>query len=419
MRARMLSSLRRTAAMNPFIADLIFSVTIAGVSMVFGLVLSQDAALGYAQRPWDAVGVGLTLVVSLVLAWRRRAPLTVLAVACVTEVVFHLLGYDVRLNEVAPLLALYTVTSRRLPAVSVPCAFAVAVAWWHAAFLGPDDFTWPNIIQISLIVVVAWLFGNQTRMLRERNAQLARLTERLRRDQENRARRAVTEERVRIARELHDVVAHHMSVIVIQAGLARYVFGSDPATARGALATIADTGSEVMGEMRRLLAVLRIDANDGADDDADECAESYDPAPGLDRLDQLTERVRSAGVPVEVSITGTVRPLPPGVDLCAYRIVQECLTNVLKHAGPATARVSLSYGAELELRVSDDGRGAPATPEGDGHGLIGMRERVKLYRGTVKTGSKPSGGFEVVVTLPLPSPGTDTQPLAPAGEPSG
>ncbi|NUW39516.1 sensor histidine kinase [Nonomuraea rhodomycinica] len=363
--------------------------------------------------------MGLTLAANLVLAWRRRAPLTVLGVALLLAIVFHLAGYDTRLNEAAPVLALYTVAVRRPPAVSVACGLAVAASWWHAAFLAPDDFTWPNIAQVSLIVVVVWSFGNRTRTVVERNGQLAALTERLRRDQEDRARRAVTEERVRIARELHDVVAHHMSVIVIQAGLARYVFGSDPATARGALATIADTGSEVMGEMRRLLAVLRIDAGDDAGDGADECADSYDPAPGLGRLDQLTERVRSAGVPVEVSITGTVRPLPPGIDLCAYRIVQECLTNVLKHAGPATARVSLDYGADLELRVSDDGRGAPPSPEGDGHGLIGMRERVKLYKGTVRSGSKPSGGFEVVVTLPLPSPGTDTPPLAPAGEPSG
>ncbi|MEV4748926.1 sensor histidine kinase [Streptosporangium sp. NPDC049248] len=404
MRAKMLSSLRRIAAMNPFAADLILGVMVVGVSVLFGLLLSEDAtAPGHAQRPWDAAGMGLTLVANLVLAWRRRAPLTVLAIACVTGIVFHLLGYDVRLNEAAQLLALYTVASRRLPAVSVPCALAVAAAWWHAAFLGPDDFAWPNVVQVSLFVAVVWLFGNRTWVLRERNKQLARLTEQLRRDQEDKARRAVTEERVRIARELHDVVAHHMSVIVIQAGLARYVFGSDPATARGALATIADTGSEVMAEMRRLLAVLRIDTDDT--DDTDDGDGSYDPAPGLDRLHHLVERVRSAGVPVETSITGAVRPLPPGIDLCAYRILQECLTNVLKHAGPATAQVSLHYGADLELRVSDDGRAAPPDPQGDGHGLIGMRERVKLYKGTAKAGSQPSGGFEVVVTLPLTPPG--------------
>lgn len=391
--------------MNPFIVDLVFSVVVAGTTVAFGLVFSTGAGdPGYAQRPLDVVGVALTLLVNLVLAWRRRAPLTVLAISCTAEVVFHAAGYDSRLNAVAPLLALYTVAGRRPAAVSLPCALTVAVSWWHAAILAPDDFAWLNIMQVSVMVAVAWTFGNSTRMLVERNRRLADLTERLRQDQEDKARRAVTEERVRIARELHDVVAHHMSVIVIQAGLARYVFGSDPATARGALTTIADTGSEVMGEMRRLLSVLRIDV--------DEDADSYDPVPGLQRLEQLVERVRSAGAPVEVAITGSARPLAPGIDLCAYRVVQECLTNVLKHAGPATAWVSLDYGAtELELRVTDDGCGVAVTPEEDGHGLIGMRERVKLYKGTVTAGSKPSGGFEVVVTLPLSSPGPDDQPL--------
>ncbi|MFI7707896.1 sensor histidine kinase [Nonomuraea sp. NPDC049480] len=403
MRAKVLSSLRRLAVMNPFLTDLLFSAVVAAVTLTFGLVLSGGSAdAGYAGRSLDVAGVVLTLVANLAPAWRRRAPVTVLMISCAAAIVFHAAGYDARLNSVAPLLALYTVAGRRPPAVSVPCVLAPAVALWHAAFLGPHAFIWPNLAQTSIMVAVAWTFGNSTRMLVERNRRLAHLSERLRHEQEDKARRAVTEERVRIARELHDVVAHHMSVIVIQSGLARYVLGSDPDTARGALTTIADTGSEAMGEMRRLLSVLRIDVDDDAD--------GYDPAPGLQRLDQLVERVRSAGLTVEVSITGTVRPLAPGIDLCAYRVVQECLTNVLKHAGPATAWVSLHYGDELELRVTDDGRGAAATPEGNGHGLIGMRERVKLYKGTVAAGSKPSGGFEVVAALPLSSPRPDDQP---------
>jgi signal transduction histidine kinase len=401
MRVKLLSSLRRLAAMNPFIVDLAFGAAVAAITLTFLFSLG-GAEAGYAERPMDAVGVALTLVANLVLAWRRRAPITVLAISCAAEFVFHLAGYDSRFNEVAPLLALYTVASRRRPAVSLPCVLPMAAIWWHAAFLSPPDFAWPNVLQVSIMVAVAWTFGNSTRMLVERNKQLAHLTGRLRQEQEDKARRAVTEERVRIARELHDVVAHHMSVIVIQAGLARYVFGTDPATARGALTTIADTGSEAMGEMRRLLSVLRIEVNDDA--------EGYDPAPGLQRLEQLVERVNSAGLPVKMSITGAVRPLPPGIDLCAYRIVQESLTNVLKHAGPATATVSLHYGAELELRVTDDGRGPTVTPDGDGHGLIGMRERVKLYGGTVTAGPKPSGGFEVAVTLPLASPPIDDRP---------
>ncbi|MEV0198491.1 sensor histidine kinase [Nonomuraea sp. NPDC050691] len=417
MRAKVLSSLRRLAVMNPFLTDLLFGVVVAGVTLTFGLV-SFDGSVdpGHARRSLDVAGVALTLVANLALAWRRRAPVLVLMISCAAAIVFHAAGYDARLNGVAPLLALYTVAGRRAPAVSVPCVLLPVVSLWHAAFLGPDEFVWPNLAQTSIMVAVAWTFGNSTRMLVERNRRLAHLSERLRQEQEDRARRAVTEERVRIARELHDVVAHHMSVIVIQAGLARYVLGSDPATARGALTTIADTGSEAMGEMRRLLSVLRIDMDNL--DNMDEDVDDYAPAPGLQRLDQLVERLRSAGLPVEVSITGQVRPLAPGIDLCAYRVVQECLTNVLKHAGPATARVSLHYGALLELRVTDDGRGAAATPQENGHGLIVIGERVKLYKGTVAAGSKPSGGFEVVVTLPLSSSHQDDQPPQSHGGPN-
>ncbi|SEH03245.1 Histidine kinase-, DNA gyrase B-, and HSP90-like ATPase [Nonomuraea solani] len=418
MRAKVLSSLRRLAVIHPFIVDLLFSVVIAGTTLGFGFALSgSPAELGYTPRPMDATGAGLTLLVNLVLAWRRRAPIAVLVISCGAAVVFHAAGYDPRINEVGALLAVYTVAAHRSPAVSVPCVLPAAASWWHAAFLGPADFVWPNIVQGSIMIAVAWTFGNSTRMLVERNKRLAHLTERLRQEQEDRARRAVTEERLRIARELHDVVAHHMSVILIQAGLAGYVFGSDPATARGALATISDTGSEAMGEMRRLLSVLRVEAGDEGGDDPEE---GYDPVPGLQRLEQLVERVRAAGLPVHLSITGSVRPLPPGVDLCAYRVVQECLTNVLKHAGQATAWISLIYGAELTLRVTDDGRGAAeAVPvsQRDGHGLIGMRERVKLYKGTVTAGTKPSGGFEVVVTLPLSPPGGHDPPADPHGEP--
>ncbi|MEU6713642.1 sensor histidine kinase [Nonomuraea sp. NPDC046802] len=268
-------------------------------------------------------------------------------------------------------------------ALGLTVAGAGLAVWWSAP-LGPDRFAWPNVLSAVVVVALAWTFGNGVRML-------AALTERLRQE---RAERAVVEERLRIACELHDVVAHHMSVILLYTGLAQHLFDSDPVAARSALATITDTGKDVMDDMRRLQSVMRAGSDAGQDG-------IYDPAPGLQRLEQLTERVRSVGVPVEVSITGTVHPLPPGMDLCAYWIVRECLTNVLKHAGPARAWLSLHYGAELKLRVHDDGRGAAADSRRDGHGLIGMRERVKLYEGTIRAGPKPSGGFEVVITLPL------------------
>ncbi|WP_214325939.1 sensor histidine kinase [Nonomuraea sediminis] len=404
MCAKVVSSLVRLAGVNPFLVDLTLGVVIAASTTVFEFTLSSSQG----SAP-DALCLALIGVTSLALAWRRRAPLIVLAVSCVGAIVFHTLGYEYQLNNFASLFALYTVAAHRLPQLSLLTTLPVAAVWWHTALLGPVDLVWPSIVQGSLVIAIAWAFGNSTRMLAERNRRLAHLAERLQQDQGDRARRAVTEERVHIARELHDIVAHHISVIAVQAGLARYVSLSDPATARTALATIADTSSEAMDEMRRLLAVLRIEADDEGD--------SYDPAPGLGRLGQLVERMRSAGVEVDVEVTGSPRSLSPGVDLCAYRVIQESLTNVLKHAGPAHARVALRYSVdELELRITDDGHGAAAVNEPDGHGLIGMRERVRLYRGTTIARARPQRGFEVVVTLPMSATASDDQSPTSQGE---
>ena len=219
---------------------------------------------------------------------------------------------------------------------------------------------------------------------------MAVLAEELRRDREDRARRAVVDERIRIARELHDVVAHHMSVISVQAGLARYVLGSDPGTASTALDTVLGTTGEALDEMRRLLVVLRMDDR-----------EPYDPSPGLQRLDDLVERVRTTGVPVELVVTGNARPLAPGVDLCVYRVVQECLTNVLKHAVPAQATVTLRYEPDRLVATIADNGCRPVTSHTDGHGLIGMTERAKLYGGTLTAGRRAESGFEVVLTVPI------------------
>jgi signal transduction histidine kinase len=221
------------------------------------------------------------------------------------------------------------------------------------------------------------------------------LAQQLRVRQAERVRREVSEERGRIARELHDVVAHHMSVISVQAGLARFVLDSDAATARRALATIEDTSGEALEELRRMLKVLREHDLGGV--------ESAAPMPTLARLDDLVERVRAGGVPVELSVQGTVRPLAPGVELCAYRVVQEALTNVLKHTHHARAQVRLDYlQHELKVTVTDDGEGAISDREleGSGHGLIGMGERAKLYGGTISVGPRDEGGFAVRLTLP-------------------
>jgi signal transduction histidine kinase len=211
------------------------------------------------------------------------------------------------------------------------------------------------------------------------------------RDRAEVARDAVAAERSRIARELHDVVTHAMGVMVVQAGAGRRVLDRDRAAAAGAFQRIEDTGRTGLAEMRRLLGVLRTEA------DAPELL----PQPGLERLEDLLETVRGAGLLVEVMVEGTPRPLPPGADLTAYRVVQEALTNTLRHAGAARTRVLLRYveGA-LEIEVADDGRGPPAEGTQPGRGLVGMRERLLLFGGSLETNGRVGGGFVVRARVP-------------------
>ncbi|HEV3463585.1 MAG TPA: histidine kinase, partial [Actinomycetota bacterium] len=252
---------------------------------------------------------------------------------------------------------------------------------------------------------------------------LAARTVELEREREERAKLAVAEERARIARELHDVVAHSVSVMVVQAGAARRTLATSPGQATTALGQIESTGRQALVEMRRLLGLLRDGDGDGEDG---EVAAALTPQPSLAHLESLAAAAREAGLPVEIVVEGEPRPLPAGVDLSAYRIVQEALTNSLKHTGPARASVRLCYGREaLEVQVLDDGPGPGAAPgggglavvtlgpegvlpvsgarptTGGGHGLIGMRERVALFGGTLEAGPRPGGGYRVAARLPL------------------
>jgi signal transduction histidine kinase len=255
------------------------------------------------------------------------------------------------------------------------------------------DGSWANLLSVVPILGVAWLIGHSTRANAQRTAGLRERAERLERERDIEARAAVAEERARIAREMHDVVAHSLSVMVVQAEAAEAMLDADPERARRPIAAVQDTGRQALGELRRMLGALR----ERADEDP-----ALAPQPGLAGLDDLVGNVRDAGLPVTVTVRGEPRPLPPGVDLSAYRIVQEGLTNALRHAGPARATVSLEYGPrELRLEVADDGRGHDPASNGGGHGLVGMRERVAMYGGTLRTGPGPSGGFVVEVVLPL------------------
>jgi signal transduction histidine kinase len=248
-----------------------------------------------------------------------------------------------------------------------------------------------DVVGERLFLGGVWLLGRWVRQRRRRTEDLEEHAAVLEADRDARARAAVADERARIAREMHDSVAHSVSVMVLQAGAAEQVLAVAPERARASLLTIQDTGREAIVELRRMLGVLR--------DSAVET--SRDPQPSVDRLGALVEHVRTAGLTVELKVEGEPRPLPPGVDRSAYRIVQEALTNTLKHAGPARACVTLRYRAQaLELEVLDDGRGAPNV-DGGGFGLVGMRERAALYGGALDAGPRPGGGYALRARLPL------------------
>jgi signal transduction histidine kinase len=247
-----------------------------------------------------------------------------------------------------------------------------------------------NLGFIFTFVGLAWALGRITRVRTKQAVQAELQVERLRREQEDHARRVAAEERGRIARELHDVIAHSVSVMVVQAGAAQQVMGSAPDAAVRALDSVQETGRQAIGELGRLLGVLR---------DAGELGLA--PQPTLAELDQLVADARAAGLPVSLRVTGAKRPLPTGVELAVYRIVQEALTNTRKHAGPASsASVVLAYGPDdIAVEVCDDGRGAAGY--GTGHGLVGMRERVSTYGGTLATGRAEGGGFSVRARIPV------------------
>ncbi|MFE9389579.1 sensor histidine kinase [Streptomyces sp. NPDC006784] len=395
--------------------DGVIALAITAVSLLLG---NDRVPEGWSGL--DPPGVALTCAVNLPLAARRRFPSTLCLLVLACWSVYVALDYWPVVNSLGPLLALYTVAALRPMRQAVLCALLLAVVWNLAGTTGAES-SWATVLgQSVLYPAVLCGFGHLARNAARRNVELDRLTDQLRRERAGAERRAVAEERVRIARDLHDVVAHHMSVISVQAGLAGYVFDSDPGTARGALGTIADTSGEALAELRRLLAVLRVE-DGGRPEDGGRCVGGGDddrpefgPAPGLGRLPDLVERVRGAGVPVRFTVTGEPRSPAPGAGQCAYRVVQEALTNVLKHAGTARVDVTLAYGPrQLTVAVVDDGPGSAGAEDGrislppaagsrqpGGHGLIGMRERARIYGGRLYAGPRASGGFEVRLILP-------------------
>ncbi len=337
------------------------------------------------------------LVVMLPLVLRRRFPLAVLWAVLLTAPIAIDYTPALRLSFYACVIAAYTAAVyspyRILALGSLPvAAVSYAVIQEEAAPTVPDSAV-PFLILIPLAVVAEGLRRWKHRADEER----ARLST-LEREQAEALQRAAERERARIARELHDVVTHNVSVMVIQAGAARAVLQANPDEAREALLAVEAGGRAAMAELRHVMGLLTMDS-DGADPAG---TSGLAPQPGLDRLEALVQRVRDAGVPVEVGVTGQPRSLPPGIELTAYRVVQEALTNTVKHAAGASASVRIEYRPEaLRIEVADTG-GAPGTSAaaGNGRGLIGLRERLAVYGGTLSARRRLSGGYRVTAVIP-------------------
>jgi signal transduction histidine kinase len=372
-------------------ATLLLAATFTGVYL-----LGDVSPIGNEVVITPVSGVLFTIAFTL----RRRVPvvaglLTLLAGVlrlCVVD--FEPIGTDLVVLVMVYSLAAYGPRWASLAGVSAAALAApLAVARWS------DHVTTNTLVIGSASVIapaaIAWLLGDSMRTRRAYDSELEDRARRLERERDTQAQIAAAAERARIARELHDVVAHNVSVMVVQADGAWFALENNPEHARKALDTIAGTGRLALVEMRRLLGVLRSDATEGP----------LGPQPGIEALRELIRQVRETGLPVTFDVQGQAEPLPKGAALAAYRIVQEALTNTMKHGGPrANALVRLRYlPGVLELRVTDDGAGAAAPGDGQGHGLIGMRERVTMFGGSLAAGPGAGGGFEVAATLPLQS----------------
>jgi signal transduction histidine kinase len=387
---------------RPWVADL---ALVVGFAVFAVLVTVQAARAGSGQRPLDWLAWALLALATVALAFRRRRPALVLLVTSAATVASVALGYPLGLIWVTPLLALYSAAAtghRRLAVVAGAAMAAVLVGW---ALADPDLGTPAEVAMAVLNVALAVATGEVARGRRDYLAEAERRAVEAERTREETARRRAGEERLRLARDLHDITANTIAVIAIQAGVAEEALQGCPEPAREAVRAIRASSRQALAELKATVATLR----------EGEATAARGPLPSLDRLDELVAQARGVGVQVELAVAGTAGPLPPAVEVTAYRIVQEALTNVLRHAQATSATVQIHYrGDTLEVEVDDDGRGArPAAPsraEGGagvpassdlGHGLTVMAERAAAVGGRLEAGPGPTGGFRVHARLPL------------------
>jgi signal transduction histidine kinase len=369
--------------------DVVLALAVA-VVQVLG---TTGAAQGQHERePLDALAYLLLAAGPAALLVRRSYPVAVYAFVFCTTLAYALLGYPQGPIFLSLVVAFFTVvtTGHRLVAV-LGLAAGYAGFLWLPYLLDRE----PAPSLEATLGLAAWLLvllsaAEFVRVRRERAVEAARI-------REEEARRRASEERLRIARELHDALGHHISLINVRAGVALHLNEPLPEQARSALDAIRQASKEALTELRSVLDILR---------QSDEQA-SWSPTPTLARLDNLVSRAAGAGLRVRTETVGEVRPLPYGVDVAAFRIVQEALTNVARHAGPATAAVQIAYGpGELTVQVDDDGHGPPAQARpGSGKGILGMKERVAALSGELEAGPRPGGGFRVKARFPLDGAG--------------
>ena len=381
---------------HPLVVDSMLALAVATLGLT---------VFGGARPVPPAVALLFKLAMAAPVAVRRRYPVGAFAAVLVVGGLEVLTSPRPFGSDLAVIVLLYTVAAYRPRSISVPALVVclagslVAIAVWAPTHVVHSWWSFAGVAAVFAgPALLAWLLGDSMQWRRGYYRGLEERAARLERERDAQAQIAVAAERSRIARELHDVVAHHVSVMVVQADGAAFAIETSPARALEALTAISRTGRQALTEMRRLLGVLRSAVDNSAE---------LEPQPGVEQLAGLLEQARASGLPVSFAVQGVPRPLPAGAALAAYRIVQESLTNARKHGGPTvTAAVTLRFCEEqLVIKVTDDGRRPPEAPvhgDGQGHGLIGMRERVEIYGGSVSAGPWPSG-WRVQATLPLPA----------------
>ena len=374
-----------------------FSILLALILTVAGLVslmARHGTPAGY--QPDDAMLTALTVATAVPLAFLWWSPFACLAVTGTLLVVQSAAGYQYTGAAVwAVVIASFATvafdSTRRALVGGI-----VFAAGFIVVILTSSGLTWQEIVATWISFSVVWALAVALRLYRTSAERAERRATLFAADREARAREAVEQDRIRLARELHDSVGHALNVMVLHAGAAQRVIDTKPELAREALASIETASRQALGDIERMLGILR----------TPEEASGLDAAPGLAQLDELCAQVREAGLPVALTVEGAPQPLPTSLDLTAFRIVQEALTNTLKHAGKTEARVTLRYAAgALDIDVLDAGRGVAPGVTGGGRGLLGMRERVIAFRGELTAGPRAEGGFAVHARLPLGTEG--------------